>query len=106
MHDSSEPEVEPPYTMVELYEEVTGDLNWSTPVGTRVLGPVIVTQAMAARPSFYEPMIDRRRRSVEGTQSFAHVPRPILRHPDELAEMNEEPRFGVAATERPLYLPI
>ena len=44
MHDSSEPEV-------ELYEEVIGDLNWSTPVDTRVLGPVIVSQARTARPT-------------------------------------------------------
>jgi len=57
-----------------------------------------VAQAPTVGPPFHGPTINSRRQSVETTDLFAYALQPILRYPDELAEISQEPQSGVAAT--------
>jgi len=91
MNSSSDPEIEP-------YEETVRGLSWEIPFNPRVLGTVTDAPAPTVGPPFHGPMLNSRRQTVETTDLFAHAPRPILRHPDELARVSQEPRTGVAAT--------
>ena len=92
MYDSSDPEI-------ELYEEVVEDMYQDTPLNTPNSGTVTVAKTPTIPATFHGPTVsDSSRRTVEATDPFAHAPRPVLRYPDELAEMNERPRSGVAAT--------
>jgi len=95
MYDSSDPEI-------ELYEEVVEDMYQDTPLNTPNSGTVTVAKTPTIPATFHGPTVsDSSRRTVEATDPFAHAPRPVLRYPDELAEMNERPRSGVAATLAP-----
>jgi len=96
MYDSSDPEV-------ELYEEVVGDMYLNTPPNTQNLSTVTVAETPTIPSTFHRPTVsDSSRRTVEATDPFAHAPRPVLRYPDELADITERPRSGVAVTIVPL----
>jgi len=74
---------------IEPYEEVIGDLNYSTPPRSRSASPAICEQETLDSPPFDGPI------QLPRTNSCAHSLRSDLRY---LAGNRDEPRAVVEAT--------
>ena len=73
MHSNSEIEVEP-------YEEVVGNLNYSTPLNSRSSSPLTVAKTITDQTAFQWLIpLDGRGRTAEATETFDAAPLSAVR---------------------------
>ena len=94
---------------VELYEEIVGDLYYSTPITSRSASPNRYEEDRSTVATFHGPITHSSESTVTSASAglVASVPWPALRSPCSIAGKYQEPRShtrsdGSSATQSPL----
>jgi len=91
MEDSRSKETE---VEVELYEEIVGDLDYSTPITSRSASPNRYEEDRSTVATFQGPITHSSESTVTSASAglVASVPWPALRSPCSIAGKHQEPR--------------